>query len=143
MVISQSLTLSFQNKIYKNQLRLNLFLSLNMLFSHRWGLDEEVAHMGDSIIIKSWWEDEQRPALSEGLLTKCCQKCCVEKHVDSAASQWVRDTSKQHISEAAEVVEHHANFKSVNASHGEAIRRKCHLMGWQRIKGSHGRQQQT
>ncbi len=50
---------------------------------------------------------------------KCCQKCCAEKHVDLPASRWVYDTSKQHISEAAEVVEHHANFKSVNAACAE------------------------
>lgn len=53
----------------------------------------------------------------EGLLTKCCQKCCIEKHVDSPASQWVFGTHQSNtLSEAVEVVEHHANFQSVNAA---------------------------
>lgn len=81
--------------------------------------------------------------VQRGLLTKCCQKCCVEKHVDLPASQWVYGTSKQRINETVEVVERHANFQSVNVSRGEAIRRKCHLIGWQWIKGKPERQQQA
>lgn len=74
-----------------------------------------------------------QPFLEE-LLTKCCQNCCVEKHVDWPASQCVYGTSKQRINETVEVVERRANFQSVNVPCEEAIRRKCHLIGWQQIK---------
>lgn len=83
------------------------------------------------------------PTLLEELLTKCCQNCCVEKHVDLPASQCVYGTSKQRINETVEVVKRHANFQSVNVPCEEAIRRKCHLIGWQQIKERPERQQRA
>lgn len=59
----------------------------------------------DSIVITSWWGDEpDETSPFGGAVDKCCQKCRVAKHVDLPASQWVYGTSKQHISEAVEVV---------------------------------------
>lgn len=53
--------------------------------------------------------DERRPVLPEGLLTKCCQKCCVQKHVDS---QRAYGTSKPRVSGAVEVVWRRAHVQS-------------------------------
>lgn len=80
----------------------------------------------------------------QGCWLKCCQKCCVEKHVDSSASQPLQCMAHQSGAQMKllKFWRRHANFPSVNVSRGLAIRRESHLIGWQRIKGRPEQHQQ-
>lgn len=67
-----------------------------------------------SMLMRRWTETMQ--PFRRSCWLSAVKSAALKKHVDLPASQWVYGTSKQHISEAVEVVEHHANFQSVNAA---------------------------